>query len=89
MPDLSREEGTWIIRELGERLQTISLRSPHDVYLYLDDARKLCNERLAALFRYKFVRSSERLPAKRWGWVPPTPPGPPEPARSAGPGRRR
>lgn len=41
-----------IIEELAEHLQPVFKNSPDGVYLYLDDAHKVCNEKLAKLFGY-------------------------------------
>jgi PAS domain S-box-containing protein len=44
----SEREG--IIRELTEQLRPVFEQSPDGVYLWLDEAHKVCNERLADLF---------------------------------------
>ncbi len=41
-----------IIAELAAQFRPIFGQSPYGVYLYLDDAHKVCNERLAKLFGY-------------------------------------
>jgi PAS domain-containing protein len=44
----SEREG--IIRELTEQFRPVFEQSPDGVYLWLDEAHKVCNERLADLF---------------------------------------
>jgi PAS domain S-box-containing protein len=44
----SEREG--IIRELTEQFRPVFEQSPDGVYLWLDEAHKVCNERLANLF---------------------------------------
>lgn len=39
-----------VVRELAEQFRPVMEGSPDGVYLWLDEAHKACNERLAALF---------------------------------------
>ena len=48
MSDEHRE----VMRELIEQFRPIMEQSPDGVYLWLDEAHKTCNERLASLFGY-------------------------------------
>jgi hypothetical protein len=48
--DVLEDEREDVIRELAEQLRPVLKRSPDGVYLWLDEARKACNERLAGLF---------------------------------------
>lgn len=41
-----------VMKEIAEQFQPILEQSPDGVYLWLDDAHKICNERLARLFGY-------------------------------------
>lgn len=41
-----------VIRELAAQFRPIMDRSPDGVYLWLDEAHKVCNQRLADLFGY-------------------------------------
>ena len=41
-----------IMQELGEQFRPVLEQSPDGVYLWLDEERKLCNERLAHMFGY-------------------------------------
>jgi len=41
-----------VIRELAEWFRSMMEGSPDGVYLWLDEAHKVCNERLAGLFGY-------------------------------------
>ena len=41
-----------VVRELAEQFRPIMKQSPDGVYLWLDEAHKTCNERLANLFGY-------------------------------------
>jgi PAS domain S-box-containing protein len=41
-----------VIRELVEQFRPVLKQSPDGVYLWLDEAHKACNERLAGLFGY-------------------------------------
>ena len=41
-----------VVRELAEQFRPIMNQSPDGVYLWLDEAHKTCNERLANLFGY-------------------------------------
>lgn len=40
------------VRELAEQFRPVMEGSPDGVYLWLDEAHKVCNERLADLFGY-------------------------------------
>ena len=41
-----------VIRELAEQFRPVMEQSPDGVYLWLDEAHKACNERLAKLFGF-------------------------------------
>lgn len=41
-----------LLQALTEQLQPVFEHSPDGVYLWLDEAHKVCNERLAAMFGY-------------------------------------
>lgn len=45
-------ENEAVIRELAEWFRPVMEASPDGVYLWLDEAHKVCNERLAELFGY-------------------------------------
>jgi PAS domain S-box-containing protein len=45
-------ENETVIRELAEQFRPVMEGSPDGVYLWLDEAHKACNERLANLFGY-------------------------------------
>ena len=47
-----KDEHTDVIRELAEQFRPVMEQSPDGVYLWLDEAHKACNERLADLFGY-------------------------------------
>ena len=44
-----------LIKELTEQLETILTNSPQAIYLYLDDAHKICNQKFADLLGYKSI----------------------------------
>ncbi len=47
-----KDEHSHAISELAEQFRPIMEQSPDGVYLWLDEAHKMCNERLASLFGY-------------------------------------
>lgn len=56
----SEREG--IIKELAEQLRPVMEQSPDGVYLWLDEAHKVCNERLAEMFGHTVREWSEAEP---------------------------
>lgn len=51
-----------VIRELAEQFRAIMEQSPDGVYLWLDEAHKVCNEQLANLFGYTVEEWSATQP---------------------------
>ena len=44
-----------LIKELAELLEPVLSNSPQAVYLYLDDAHKICNQKFTDLLGYKSI----------------------------------
>jgi len=59
-----------LIGELAAHFQPILEHSPQGVYLWLDEAHKICNEQLAKLFGYT-VQEWRAVPAFLEGFVAP------------------
>lgn len=57
--ETEREE---VVRELFEQFRPVFEGSPDGVYLWLDEAHKVCNERLAEMFGYSMEEWSEAEP---------------------------
>jgi PAS domain S-box-containing protein len=51
-----------IIKELAEQFRPVFEQSPDGVYLWLDEAHKVCNERLATMFGYTVEEWGEAEP---------------------------
>ncbi|MHB8575494.1 MAG: PAS domain-containing protein [Dehalococcoidia bacterium] len=49
-----------LLQDLEAQFRPIFEHSPDGVYLWLDDAHKICNERLAAMFGYTVPEWRER-----------------------------
>lgn len=44
-----------LIKELAEELEPVFSKSPQGIYLYLDDAHKICNQKFADMLGYKSI----------------------------------
>lgn len=44
-----------LVKELAEQLEPIFSNSPQAIYLYLDDAHKICNQKFADLLGYSSI----------------------------------
>lgn len=45
-----------LVKDLADQLGLIFKKSPQAIYLYLDDAHKICNQRFADLLGYKSIQ---------------------------------
>ncbi len=45
-----------LVKELSTQLEPIFKNSPQAIYLYLDDAHKICNQKFADLLGYKSIQ---------------------------------
>lgn len=51
----NEEHHTHLVKELVEQLESVFSNSPQGIYLYLDDAHKICNKKLADMLGYSSV----------------------------------
>ncbi len=62
MSETAVDERTEVIQELAEQFRPVFEGSPDGVYLWLDEAHKVCNGKLAALFGCTVEEWSEAEP---------------------------
>ncbi|OGH20172.1 MAG: hypothetical protein A3D74_02690 [Candidatus Levybacteria bacterium RIFCSPHIGHO2_02_FULL_37_13] len=44
-----------LVKEIAEQFEPVFTKSPHGIYIYLDDKHKTCNKKFAEMLGYKSV----------------------------------
>lgn len=53
---MAEEHHQHLVKELAEQLEPVLSKSPQAIYIYLDDAHKICNQKFADLLGYSSVQ---------------------------------
>ena len=53
---MAEEHHLHLVKEVAEMLEPVLSKSPQAIYIYLDDAHKICNQKFADLLGYKSIQ---------------------------------